>query len=81
MCQAFFKDARFYQFLFRIDEAIATEVQSGGCSHCGGVLHRAGYPRKPRGVGGEFLFTLPPVAGRARGSAFASGKGGVSLVC
>ena len=50
MCQAFFKDARFYQFLFRIDEAIATEVQSGGCSHCGGVLHSAGYPRKPRGL-------------------------------
>ena len=50
MCQAFFKDARFYQFLFRIDEALATEVQSGGCAHCGGVLHSAGYPRKPRGL-------------------------------
>lgn len=50
MCQAFFNDARFYQFLFQIDQAIATEVQSGGCPHCGGVLHSAGYPRKPRGL-------------------------------
>lgn len=50
MCQAFFNDARFYQFLFQIDQAIATEVQSGGCAHCGGVLHSAGYPRKPRGL-------------------------------
>ena len=50
MCQSFFNDARFYQFLFRIDQAIATKVQSGGCLHCGGVLHSAGYPRKPRGL-------------------------------
>ncbi len=50
MCQAFFNDARFYQFLFQIDQGIATDVQSGGCPHCGGVLHSAGYPRKPRGL-------------------------------
>jgi len=50
VCQAFFNDARFYQFLFQIDQAIATEVQSGGCPHCGGVLHSAAYPRKPRGL-------------------------------
>jgi len=50
VCQAFFHDARFYQFLFQIDQEIATEVQAGGCPHCGGVLHSAGYPRKPRGL-------------------------------
>ena len=49
MCHAFFNDSRFYQFLFRIDQDIAAEVQAGGCS-CGGVLHRACYPRKPRGI-------------------------------
>ena len=49
MCHAFFNDSRFYQFLFRIDQDIATEVQAGGCS-CGGVLHSACYPRKPRGI-------------------------------
>lgn len=50
MCHAFFNDSRFYQFLFRIDQDIAAEVQAGGCS-CGGVLHSACYPRKPRGIG------------------------------
>ncbi len=51
MCHAFFNDSRFYQFLFRIDEHIAAEVRAGGCS-CGGVLHSARYPRKPRGARG-----------------------------
>ena len=49
MCHAFFTDSRFYQFLFHIDQVIAAEVQAGGCS-CGGVLHSARYPRKPRGL-------------------------------
>ena len=49
MCHAFFNDSRFYQFLFRIDQDIAAEVQAGGC-FCGGVLHSARYPRKPRGM-------------------------------
>ena len=49
MCHAFVNDSRFYQFLFRIDQDIAAEVRSGGCS-CGGVLHSARYPRKPRGI-------------------------------
>jgi hypothetical protein len=48
VCHAFFNDSRFYQFLFRVDEEIAAEVQLGGC-RCGGVLHSARYPRKPRG--------------------------------
>lgn len=52
MCHAFLDEAKFYQFLFQIDQEIAADVHSGGCPHCGGVLHRACYPRKPRGVGG-----------------------------
>ena len=48
MCHAFLTDSRFYQFLFRIDQSIAEEVQAAGC-RCGGVLHSACYPRKPRG--------------------------------
>jgi len=52
MCHAFVSDSRFYQFLFRIDQAMANEAQSGGCVHCGGRLHVARYPRKPRGVRG-----------------------------
>ena len=51
MCHAFLNDSRFYEFLFRIDQDSAAEVQAGGCS-CGGVLHSARYPRKPRGIRG-----------------------------
>ena len=50
MCHAFLEDSRFYQFLFQIDQEIANEVQLGGCTHCGGRLHFACYPRKPRGM-------------------------------
>ncbi len=52
MCHAFLTDSRFYQFLFRIDREIAAQVQAEGCPHCGGVLHSACYPRKPRGLRG-----------------------------
>ncbi len=48
MCHAFLIDSRFYRFLLRIDQSIAEEVQATGC-RCGGVLHSACYPRKPRG--------------------------------
>jgi hypothetical protein len=49
VCHAFLADANFYQLLFRIDESIAEEVREHGCE-CGGVLHAAPYPRKPRGI-------------------------------
>ena len=49
MCHAFLTDTNFYQLLFRIDESIAEEVSARGCD-CGGVLHSARYPRKPRGI-------------------------------
>jgi len=50
VCQAVFDDASFYRQLFQLDQAIAAEVQAGGCRHCGGRLHVADYPRKPRGI-------------------------------
>ena len=50
MCHAFLSYARFYQLLSRIDQDLANEVQTGGCRFCGGVLHSARYPRKPRGL-------------------------------
>ena len=51
MCHAFLNDSRFYQLLYRMDQALAAQVQAGGCA-CGGKLHSARYPRKPRGIGG-----------------------------
>ena len=47
MCHALLLDPRFFRLLLRIDEELAAEVHAGGCE-CGGVLHRANYPRKPR---------------------------------
>lgn len=42
-------DPRLYQLLTSIDQDLAETVRAGGCS-CGGRLHRADYPRKPRGA-------------------------------
>ena len=42
------RTASFWSFLFSVDEDLAEESRRAGCS-CGGRLHRAKYPRKPRG--------------------------------
>lgn len=42
------QDRTFYATLARFDEDLAAEVRARGCP-CGGRLHRADYPRKPRG--------------------------------
>lgn len=49
MCHNFLSEPIFYKYLADIDQEMAAEVQAEGCS-CGGVLHSARYPRKPRGV-------------------------------
>ena len=43
------RGASFWLFLFSIDRDLAEEKRKQPCS-CGGPLHRANYPRKPRGV-------------------------------
>lgn len=42
-------DASFHGLLLSIDADLAAEARSGGCGVCGGRLHVADYPRKPRG--------------------------------
>jgi hypothetical protein len=42
-------DARIHGVLLRIDQELAAHTQAQGCQHCGGKLHSAQYPRKPRG--------------------------------
>ena len=49
VCHAFLTETSFYQLLTRIDESIAEEVRTRGCG-CGGRLHSARYPRKPRAL-------------------------------
>lgn len=38
-----------YELLNRFDLELVEEVRSKGCPRCGGPLHRANYPRQPRG--------------------------------
>ena len=49
VCHPILLDTNFYTFLFQIDQELAAEARAAGCS-CGGVLHSARYPRKPRGA-------------------------------
>ena len=48
MCHALLHDPKFLALLLRIAHDLAASTRADGCS-CGGVLHRADYPRKPRG--------------------------------
>jgi hypothetical protein len=49
MCHNALLDAKFYDFLERIDEDEAARTRAAGCPLCGCALHSARYPRKPRG--------------------------------
>ena len=40
----------FYALLLQIDEDLAEEVRKLMCPYCGGVLHRANFPRVLRGA-------------------------------
>jgi hypothetical protein len=41
--------ARFWSFLLAVDQDLAEETRKKACP-CGGHLHAANYPRKPRGT-------------------------------
>jgi len=49
MYQELPRGASFWLFLFSIDQDLAQTAQQKACS-CGGRLHHADYPRKPRGA-------------------------------
>ena len=54
-------DATFWTFLFTIDQDLAEESRQRKCPACGCCLHRANYPRKPRGprdLPDEYRFRL-----------------------
>ena len=69
MCHALLQDPSFFRLLLRIDEELAVETRATGCQ-CGGVLHRADYPRKPRGylneVRGEYASRFSFCCSRCR---------------
>lgn len=47
MCLKILEDSRLYALLLKFDRDLAERARVEGCA-CGGVLHRASYPRKPR---------------------------------
>ena len=55
------RDTRLWEQLLRVDQDLADTTRQAGCT-CGGVLHRANYPRKPRGapagLGRDFALRL-----------------------
>ena len=58
MCHKLPRGASFWQFLFSVDRDLAHATRQQACS-CGGCLHAANYPRKPRGCSEK----LPPEYG------------------
>lgn len=48
MYQILLRDSSFFALLLQLDQDLAAEARSAGCP-CGGALHSAHYPRKPRG--------------------------------
>jgi len=54
-------DGKLYELLWWIDADLDAKARSAGCQ-CGGVLHRANYPRKPRGgpddLGAQYEYRL-----------------------
>ena len=48
VCHALLGDPKFFTLLLRIDHDLAEQVRASRC-RCGGALHRADCPRKPRG--------------------------------
>jgi hypothetical protein len=52
VCHILLQGPQFFQLLLQIDIDLAAQTRAGKCQ-CGGVLHRADYPRKPRGCPSE----------------------------
>ena len=52
MCHVSTRNPNFYHLLLHIDQDLAEQTRAQRC-RCGGVLHSARYPRKPRGLPDE----------------------------
>lgn len=61
MYQTILRDSSFFALLLQLDQDLAAEAWAAGCA-CGGTLHSAHYPRKPRGgpdgLGAEYRMRL-----------------------
>jgi hypothetical protein len=48
VCHALLQNPNFFHILLQIDIELAAETRATKCHYCGGTLHCANYPRKPR---------------------------------
>lgn len=48
VCHALLTDIKFFLQLVQIDQDLAEQTRLQGCPYCGGPLHQADFPRKPR---------------------------------
>ncbi len=73
MCLNLLQNSSIFTCLLEIDQHIAEEARQGGCPACGGPLHWANYPRKPRGgadgLGDEHRIRLSLCCGQVLRSA------------
>lgn len=69
VCHALLQNPKFLHLLLQIDTELAAQMHFSACP-CGGVLHRANYPRKPRAcpkeVRGDFESRLSFCCNRCR---------------
>lgn len=49
-CQNHLADQKLLELLRKVDAELAATAREEGCLVCGAVVHRANYPRKPRGA-------------------------------
>jgi len=49
MLSELFRKSSLFYLLLKIDQDLAEKARAAGCPYCGGPLHYANYPRKPRG--------------------------------
>ncbi len=54
VCHTLLQSPQFFQLLLQIDAELAAQMHATLCQ-CGGVLHRANYPRKPKACPEEVL--------------------------
>ena len=57
VCHTLLQNPKFFSLLLQIDSELAAQMHATLCQ-CGGVLHRANYPRKPRACPQEVRHTF-----------------------
>jgi hypothetical protein len=55
VCHALLQNPNFFHILLQLDIGLAAKTRTAKCPYCGGTLHRANYPRKPRCCPDEVL--------------------------